>query len=106
MLSFDQKELAFMASECASLLLCTKHVQRNCKHFFKDFKTKSGFCRLMWLKLPVQMLLIEIILGVKVTVNKARTERSCFGYFCRFATRAFTLRARCSGYHYCTTSFN
>ena len=95
-----------MASQCASLLLPSKHVQQNYKHFFKGFKTKSGLFRLMWLRLPVQMPLIEIILGLKVTMNKARTEGNCFGYFCRFLTRAFTLSSRCSGYHYFTTSFN
>ena len=39
----------------------------------------------------MKALLMEIILGRKVTMNQVTTEKPCFGYFCRFATRALTL---------------
>ena len=38
------------------------------------------------------MLLIEIILGVKVTMNIATLKRPCLWYFSRFVTRAITFR--------------
>ena len=33
----------FLASRCTSLLLCSKPVQRNYRHFFRDFKLKGAF---------------------------------------------------------------
>ena len=35
---------------------------------------------------------MEIILGLKVTLNQITTEKHCFGYFGRFVTRGLTFR--------------
>ena len=53
---------------------------------FKDFEPKSVLYKLMRLILPVKMLLMEITLGVKVTMNIRTTKKPCFGYCCRFLT--------------------
>ena len=42
-------------------------------------------------RLLVKWYLIEIILGLKVTTNKVMTKDR-FGYFCRFVTRALSLK--------------
>ena len=42
----------------------------------------------------MKTLLMEIILGLKITMNQVTTKKPCFGYFCRFASRALTLRPR------------
>ena len=39
----------------------------------------------------MKTLLMEIILGLKVTMNQVTTKKPCFGYFCRFATRALII---------------
>ena len=39
----------------------------------------------------MKTLLMEIILELKVTMNQVTTKKLCFGYFCRFATRALTM---------------
>ena len=36
----------------------------------------------------------EIMLRLKVTMHQVKMENVCFEYFCRFATRALTLRAQ------------
>ena len=69
-------------------------LQRNYPDFFKDFKEKSMFCRLMRLRLLLKMLLMEINLGVKVTINITITKKPCFDYIWRFVTHALTLRPR------------
>ena len=43
---FGVKRARFLASKCTSLLLCSKPVQWNYQHFFKDFKPKSMLYRL------------------------------------------------------------
>ena len=48
----------------------------------------------MKLILPLKKLLIKIILGLKVIMNKMTTNKPSFWYFCRFATRALTLRLK------------
>ena len=35
---------------------------------------------------------MEIILRFNVTMDKVKTKKLCFGYFCRFVTNALTLR--------------
>ena len=42
----------------------------------------------------MKTLSVELILGLKVTMNQVMTKRPCFGYFSRFATRTLTLRPR------------
>ena len=42
-------------------------------------------------RLLVEWYLIEISLGLKVTTNKVMTKDR-FGYFCRFVTRALSLK--------------
>ena len=46
----------------------------------------------MKLRLLVKMILMEIILGLKVTMDQALAKRFCFGYTFRFLTHALTLR--------------
>ena len=36
------------------------------------------------------MLLMKIILGLKVSMNQVMTKKPCFGFFCRFVTRALS----------------
>ena len=37
---------------------------------------------------------MEIIFGLKVTIDQVKTEKFCFRCFCRFAASALTLRLR------------
>ena len=48
----------------------------------------------MRLRLLVKMIKVDIIFGVKVTTNIAIMDILCFESFCRFVTRALTLRPR------------
>ena len=73
------------ASTCTSLL-CSKPVQRNYRHFPWDFKPKNGFYGLIKVRLLVKTNLMEIILGLKVTMDQVKTKKFCFVYFCRFLT--------------------
>ena len=63
-----------------SLLLPRKQVQPNSLLFFRDFKPKNVFKGLMRLRLQVKILLMEIVLGVKVTRNIATTKNPYFEY--------------------------
>ena len=83
-LNFEQKEPDFLASRCTSFLLRTKPVQRNYRHFFKDFKQKSTLFRLMPLLLILKIFLMEIILEVKVIMSIATTRKPCFEYFSKY----------------------
>ena len=98
LISFDiklgVKRAGFLASKCTSLLLRSKPIQQNYWHFLKDFKLKRALSGIMKERLLVKMLLMEIILGPKVTMNQVATRKPCFGYLCRFVTRALTLRLR------------
>ena len=67
---FWVKRARFLVSKHTSLLLCSKQVQPNWWHFFKDFKSKCGLRGLMKLRLLVGILLMEIILGLKVAMNQ------------------------------------
>ena len=40
-LNFEQQKPGFLASKCTSVLLSSKKVQKNHKHFFNVFKPKS-----------------------------------------------------------------
>ena len=82
--NFDQKEPTFLTSQCTTLLLHRTPVQRNHLHFFKEFKQKFLLYRLMRLRLLVKMLLMEIMFGVKVTMNIATKKKPCSGYFTDF----------------------
>ena len=92
-LNFDQKEPRLMASPCTSLLLCSKLIQRY-HLIFKDIEPKSTLYKLMRLTLSVKKLLMEITLGVKVTMNIRTTKKPRFGYYCRYLNCALTLRRR------------
>ena len=83
-LNFEQKEPDFLASQCTSFLLRTKPIQRNYRHFFKDFKQKSALCRLMPLRLLVKNFLMQIISEVKVIMSIATTRKPCFEYFSKY----------------------
>ena len=61
-LNFEQQKPGFLASQCTTLLLSSKEVQINYKHFFNVFKPKSALHVLMKLRLPTEMLLMETIL--------------------------------------------
>ena len=37
---------------------------------------------------------MEMILGLKATMDQVQVKRFCFGYFCRFLISALTLRSR------------
>ena len=76
------------------VLLRSKPVQRNYRHFFEDFIPKSAFYELIKLRVLVKTLLMEIIWGLKVTMNQITTKKTCFGYFCWSVTLALTLRPR------------
>ena len=42
----------------------------------------------------MKTLLMEIFLRLKTTMNQVKTKKLGFEYFCRFGTRALTLRPR------------
>ena len=93
-LNLKQKQPACLASQCTNFLLHIKPVKRNYLHSFKDFKPKSTLCRLIRLRLPVKMLLMEIIFQLKVIINKETTKKLWFWQFYRIFTRALTLTPR------------
>ena len=61
---------------------------------FKDFKPKTALYRLISQRFFVKMLLMEIILEVKITMNIATTKKLYFEYLCRILTRALILTRR------------
>ena len=68
-------------------------------HISNTLSAKSGKAtmkasRLIKVRLLVKTLLMEIILRLKVAMNQVKAKKLCFGYFCRFVTRALTLRPR------------
>ena len=63
-----------------------------CIAFFQRLQTEIRALRVNETKIQVKMLLMEIILGPKVTMNQFLRKNTCFGYFCRFVTHALTLR--------------
>ena len=46
------------------------------------------------MRLLVKKLLIEVILRWKITMNQVKNKKLGLRYFCRFVTRALTLRPR------------
>ena len=46
---------------------------------------------LIKVRLLVKILLKKIVLKLKVTTDKVKTKKLCFGFFCRFMTSALTL---------------
>ena len=48
---------------------------------------------LIKISLVVKSHLMEMILGLKATMDQVQVKRFCFGYFCRFFTSALTLRS-------------
>ena len=84
----------FLASTCSSLVLRSKRVHWNYRHFFRDFKPKSAFSGLIKVRLLVKTLLMEIILTWKGSTNQIKTKKLCFGYFWWFLTSAWTLWPR------------
>ena len=50
--------------------------------------------QLIKVRLLEKTLLMEIILTLKATMNQVKAKKLCFGYFCRFVSRALTLRPR------------
>ena len=95
-LQFLHYQLLFFHSKSKIILflLNSKQFQQNCKHFFDHFKPKHALKWLMKLRLLVKILVMEIILGVKVTVIIVKTKKPCFGYLSIFVTRPLALRVR------------
>ena len=60
--------------------------------FFWRFQTEERALRVNKSKVTAKILLMEIILRLKVTMNQIKTKKFCFGYLCRFVTRDLTLR--------------
>ena len=88
----------FLASRCTSLLLCSKPVQRNYRHFFQRFQTEGCILRVNKSKLLVNTILMEIIWQLQIAMIKLKTKKHCFGYFARFVVCGLTLQIAKSVY--------
>ena len=82
-----------LASTCTILLLQSKLVQRNYRHFFRDFKPRSKLKVLIKIRFLVKIHLMEIILVLKIRMDQVKRKKNCYRYFCRIMTSALTLRA-------------
>ena len=72
---FGAKRAWFLVSQCTSLLLPSKPLPPR-------------------LRLLVKMLLMEMPLGMKLTMNILKTKKPSFGYFFRYLPHALTLTPR------------
>ena len=60
--------------------------------FFERFQTEEHVLRVNKIQSSDENALMEIILRLKIAMNLVATKKTCFWCFCRFATRALTLR--------------
>ena len=60
--------------------------------FYQRFQTEETTLRVNGAKITIKMFLMEIFLGIKLTMNILKIKRLFFEYFCRIMTRALTFR--------------
>ena len=71
--------------QTTSLLLQSKLVHSNYRHFFWNFRRKSSFEELKKVRLLVKTLLIQIILRLKATMNEVKPKKLCFFGFLKIS---------------------
>ena len=62
--------------------------------FLKNFQTEWLILRVNKIEITVENAFSGNLLRLKITMNQVKTDKLGFRYFCRFFTRALTVRKR------------